>query len=39
MDLIRRLHVAIQNKDREGIEAAVAAGADMDHVWGMQGTV
>ena len=37
MDLIRRLHEAIKNNDERGIQAAVAAGADMDQVWGMQG--
>lgn len=37
MDLIRRLHEAIKNNDERGIQAAVAAGADIDQVWGMQG--
>ncbi|KAK7113972.1 ankyrin-3-like [Littorina saxatilis] len=37
-DVIRRLHQAIQNDDMKGVEAAVAAGADMDQVFGMQGT-
>lgn len=38
MELLRRLHKAVKEGDKAGVERAVASGADMDIVWGMEGT-
>lgn len=38
MELLRRLHKAVKAGDEAGVQAAVAAGADVDHLWGMEGT-
>lgn len=38
MEYVRRLHLAIQAHDTQGVEAAVVAGADVDQAWGVHGT-
>ena len=36
-DQLRRLHMAIKQNDWEGVEKAVAAGVDLNQVFGMEG--